>query len=99
MDSREIFSKNKISNEQLTSAITSIYDVSSDEVLFIEVADDWLKKEDHKFIIEYNGQLSNEDDEHPKYHYCDIWYKDNSAHDKLKDLEKTLGENVIITID
>ena len=99
MQSREIFSRRKIDNKEISSALAFVYDIDNKEVLFIEMIDDWLKAGEYEFIIEYNGQICNEDDEYPEYHYYDIWYKKKKYQTKLHELKNQLGKEVIVTVD
>ncbi|MCM0648644.1 hypothetical protein NBE98_09685 [Clostridium swellfunianum] len=101
MNSREIFSKTKFNNNQLTNVLSNTLEVVKDDILIVEESEDWLKRNGKPIVVEYKAFLDDkeEDDEYYGYHYYDLYLDDDRVLNKLKDLQKELGNDVIIALE
>ncbi len=68
-DGCNLYTRDKINKEELINKL----DIAKNDILFVENADDWLKKKNEKIVIEYHGILDNdEDDKYIGFHYYDV---------------------------
>lgn len=96
MDSREIFSKEPLTNDSLINAAINAFGVKEDEILVVERSEDWLKRNNRPIIFEVKGQLDKEE-EYPEYYYYDIFF-DIPILDKLISLKKEFNTpDLVIT--
>ncbi|WP_443660475.1 hypothetical protein [Clostridium algidicarnis] len=98
MDSREIFSKERVKEKDIIKAVKTVLDINKEDILFVLDSDDWLKRNNRPIVVEFKGIL-DEDDEYPGYYYYDLFFADDSILKKLKEFNKVLGDNVIVTIN
>lgn len=97
MDSREIFSKKRLTEKQLIRAAMNAFDVNEDDILIVNKSDDWLKRNNRNIIFEFKSKLDSDDEEYPDYYYYDIFF-DIPVLNKLKKLNKELEvDDLIIT--
>jgi len=98
MNSREIFSKKKFDNNKLINAAVSSFGIDKEDILIVEESEEWLKRNDEHIIFEYKSFLDNNEDdqEYYGYHYYDIFFDKDGVLERLKDLQKELGSNVIV---
>ncbi len=94
-----LFAKNKLMADKLIGAITDAFCVVKETILVVEESNDWLKRKDESIVIEYNGKLSEEDNEYPNYHYYQVWYDEKVENVKTDKLSQLLGDGVIVDID
>lgn len=98
MDSREIFSNERLNEEEIIKAAKIAFDIGKEDILFVRNSDDWLKRNNIPIVIEYKGIL-DKDDEYPGYYYYDIFFASDSILKKLKEFNKMLGSKVIVTLN
>lgn len=98
MDSRELFSKKKLTDEELIQATVKTFKVNSKDVLTIHDIDGWLKRENQSIVFEYIGLLDKEDtDEHIGEYYYNIYFENDEVLNSLQDLKKEFNAEVSIT--
>lgn len=69
IDGCNLLSKNKIDIKKLINDI----ELTDENVLFVQEADDWLKRKNENVVIEYNGVLGEDDtDDYVGYHYYNV---------------------------
>ncbi len=98
MDSREIFSKEKIDDNELVQAAIKTFKVNQEDILVIHDINEWLKKEKQSIIFEDIGLLNEDDtDEHVGEYYYNIYFEDQEVLNSLQDLKKEINTEVSIT--
>lgn len=97
-----MFSKEKLRNEKIKSAVANTLGLAENDIHIVEESEDWIKRNNRPVVIEYNGFLDDEDDKEEKYygyHYYDIWYDNMNFEEKLVNLEKEFKTEVIIDME
>lgn len=98
MDSRELFSKKKLTDQELIQAAIKTFKVNSEDVLIIHDIDGWLKRENHSIVFEDIGLLDKDDtDEHIGEYYYNIYFENDEVLDRLQNLKKEFNAEVSIT--
>lgn len=99
MDSRELFSTNILTDEEMINAAIKALELSKEDVLIIHMPDDWLKRKDESIVFESMGLLDEGDtEEYIGYYYYNIYFYDNKYLSNLKRLENEFDTKVIISI-
>ncbi|EDK35280.1 hypothetical protein [Clostridium kluyveri] len=99
MDSRELFSKRKLADDELIRAAVKILKVETKDVLIVNEVNDWLKRDKQSIVFEYTGLLNEEDtDDYIGYYYYNIYFYKDEFLSRLKQLEKEFNTEVIVTI-
>ncbi|MCH3962985.1 MAG: hypothetical protein LKE46_01805 [Clostridium sp.] len=99
MDTRELFSKRKLTDDELIRAAVKVLKVETKDVLIVNEVNDWLKRDKQSVVFEYTGFLDKEDtDDYIGYYYYSIYFYKDKFLGKLKQLEKEFNTEVIVTI-
>lgn len=94
-----LYSKNKLSYEEVKKYISSAFNIDNNDILVVEDIEDWLKRYKEIVVLEYNGVLPEEDDEYPKYHFYQLWYENEMEKSKTDKLQDLLGEDFVVDIN
>ena len=63
-----LFAKEPIDRDRLINKLG----LNIKDVLFVNQANDWLKRKKENVVIEYNGVLGDDDDEYPGFYYYSV---------------------------
>lgn len=99
MDSRELFSANILTDDEIINAAIKALNVDKKEILIIRNPDGWINKKEESIIFESMGLLDEGDtEEYIGCYYYNIYFKSNEFLDKIKLLEKEFDTKVKVNI-